>query len=316
MGPDAHVDGVKLDEPERVHNPPEVPHIDSSVWSRAGESLGSQRYPSRSIERDSPHRLTFTIPSTLPLMPRTLLAGFRTFVLVPLFFIVTLGFASTIILIGLFRPSSLALDRILDVWSMLFLKIPPVRIDISGLEKIDPNQRYVVASNHLSLFDIPLLMHGLPLPGRFLSKKEIFKIPLVGQAMRTVGIIEINRERGGSSRQAINEGVRIAAERGHSLLIFPEGTRSSNAEMLPFHKGAFRIAIDTGLPLLPVVIDGTDRINEPGSRVFFPGRATIRVLDPIETAGMTNKDNLRPLAAQVEADMTAAYNDIRQPTPN
>ena len=247
-------------------------------------------------------------------MPRTLLAGIRTFILVPLFFIATLVFASTIIIIGLFRPSSPALERLLNVWSSWFLRIPPVRVEASGLEKIDPNERYVVVSNHLSLFDIPLLMHGLPFPGRFLSKKEVFRIPLVGLAMRTVGIIEINRERGGSSRQAINNGVKVAAERGYSLLIFPEGTRSTDGEMLPFHKGAFRIAIDSGLPLLPVVIEGTGRINEPGSKVFFPGRATLRVLDPIATADMTNKDNLRSLTTQVEADMAAAYEDLRQTT--
>lgn len=314
MGPHTHVHRVELNEPDGVHHPAKVPYIDSSVRSCVRKPLSSKRYPTRGIERDSPHRLTFTIPSTLPVMPRTLLAGIRTFVLVPLFFIVTLGFALTIITVGFFRPASPALDRMLNVWAMLFLKVAPVHVESSGLGKIDPSQRYVVASNHLSLFDIPLLMHSLPLPGRFLSKKEVFKIPLVGRAMRTVGIIEINREKGGSSRQAINEGVQIAAERGYSLLIFPEGTRSTEGTMLPFHKGAFRIAIDTGLPLLPVVIEGTDRVNRSGSRVFFPGRATIRVLDPIETADMTNKDNLRPLATQVEADMNAAYSDLRRST--
>lgn len=247
-------------------------------------------------------------------MLRTLLAGIRTFVLVPLFFVLTLVFALIIITIGALRPSAELINRILKVWSSLFLKIPPVRVDISGLDNVDPSRRYVVAANHLSMYDIPLLMGDLPLHGRFLAKKEVFKIPLVAQAMRTVGIIEINREKGGSSRQAINEGVRIAAERGHSILVFPEGTRSTEGELLRFHKGAFRIAIDTGLPLLPVVIEGTDRVSQPGSPVFFPGRAAIRILDPIETTDMTNKDNLRSLTARVETDMNAVYNDMSRST--
>ncbi|MFV1971464.1 MAG: lysophospholipid acyltransferase family protein, partial [Acidimicrobiia bacterium] len=225
-------------------------------------------------------------------MLHTLFAGIRTFVLVPLFVLLTLLFAVFIIIYGAFRPAAPIHDKILKVWSGLWLRIPPVRFDVEGTENVDPHQRYVVASNHLSMFDIPLLFRTLPLHGRFLAKKEVFKIPLVSQAMRTVGIIEINREKGGSSRQAINDGARVAAERGYSLLIFPEGTRSTDGELLPFHKGVFRIAIDTGLPLLPVVIEGTERVSTPGSKVFFPGRASMRILDPIDTTGMTNKDDL------------------------
>ena len=244
-------------------------------------------------------------------MLHTLLAGIRTFVFVPLFFLLTLVFAAFIIIYGAFRPAAPIHDRILEFWSGLWLRIPPLDIEIAGVDKVDPTLRYVVASNHLSMFDIPLLFRGLPLHGRFLAKKEVFKVPLVAQAMRTVGIIEINRQKGGSSRQAIKDGVRIAADRGYSLLVFPEGTRSTEGELLPFHKGAFRIAIDTELPLLPVVIEGTERTSRPGSKIFFPGHATMRVLDPIDTTGMTNKDDLKTLAAQVEADMNRVYGEMR-----
>lgn len=244
-------------------------------------------------------------------MLHTLLAGLRTFVLVPIFFVFTLACAAAIIIYGAFRPASPVHDRIVKTWANWFLRIPPVRTTIEGLEKVDPAQRYVVASNHLSQYDIPLLFWALPLHGRYLSKKEVFKIPLVGQAMRTIGIIEINRQNGGSSRQAINDGVQIAAERGYSLLVFPEGTRSKEGHFLPFHKGVFRIAIDTGLPLLPVVIEGTDRVNRPGSKVFYPGRATLRILDPIDTTGMTNKNDLKDLSTSVESEMAAVYADLR-----
>jgi len=245
-------------------------------------------------------------------MVRTVIAGFRTFIGVPLFFVYTLIVAIVIIVYGAFRPASPIHDRIVKHWAHWFLKIPPVRIEVEGIEKIDPSKRYVIASNHLSQFDIPLLFSVLPLHGRFLSKKEVFKIPLVGQAMRTIGIIEIDRASGGSSRQAINEGVKIAAERGYSLIVFPEGTRSTNGALLPFKKGAFRIAIDTGLPLVPVIIDGTELINSPGEKIFRPGTARVVICDPIETSGMTNKDNLNDFARAVEASISEQYQKMRK----
>jgi 1-acyl-sn-glycerol-3-phosphate acyltransferase len=244
-------------------------------------------------------------------MARTVIAGLRTFIGVPLFFLYTLILAIVIIVYGAFRPASPIHDKLVKHWSYWFLKIPPVRIEVEGLEKIDPGKRYIIASNHLSQFDIPLLFWVLPLHGRFLSKKEVFKIPLVGQAMRTIGIIEIDRASGTSSRQAINEGVKIASDRGYSLIVFPEGTRSTDGDLLPFKKGAFRIAIDTGLPLVPVVIDGTQYINGPGSKIFRPGTARVVICDPIETTGMTNKDNLNDFARSVESSMNEQYQKMR-----
>jgi len=243
-------------------------------------------------------------------MTRTVTAALRTFVLVPVFFIYTLASSAIIVVYGAFRPASPIHDRIVKRWSYFFLKIPPVRYEIDGIDKVDPAQRYIVASNHLSLFDIPMLFYALPLHGRFVSKKEIFKIPLVGRAMRTIGIIEVDRSSGSSSRRTISEGVKIAADRGYSLIVFPEGTRSRDGELLRFKKGAFRIAIDTGLPLLPVVIEGTDRISRAGSRLFFPGRARVVVLDPIETKDMTNKEHLNDLVRSVESSMGSTYAEL------
>lgn len=247
-------------------------------------------------------------------MLKTSLAGIRTFVLVPLFFLVTLVLATIIIVYGAMRPASPLPGRIVKRWSRWFLRIPPVRYEVEGMEHVQPDTRYVVASNHLSTFDIPLLLWVLPLEGRFLAKQELFKIPLVGTAMSRVGMIKINREAGGSSRVAIKEGVQLAAERGYSLIVFPEGTRGSDGEMLPFKKGAFRIAIDTQLPLLPVVIEGNDRISKPGSKIFHPGRAKMRILPPVITKGMTNRDNLNDVMRTTEAAIKEAYAELRGPS--
>jgi 1-acyl-sn-glycerol-3-phosphate acyltransferase len=247
-------------------------------------------------------------------MLRIAAAGIRTFVLVPLFFVVTMSIASFIIIYGAFRPAAPVHNKALRLWSDLYLRIPPVQVEMSGLDRIDSDQRYVIVSNHLSMFDIPLLIKYLPVNGRFLAKTELFRIPLFGQGMRTVGIIEIDRSKGGSSRQAIIDGVKLAGKRGNSLVVFPEGTRGTECQLLPFHKGAFRIAIDTGLPILPVIIEGTDRISKPGSPIFFSGRATLSILDAIETDTLTNRDDLGTLTKSVEAEMNRVYKDLRPTT--
>ena len=240
------------------------------------------------------------------------LAGIRTIVFVPLFVLYSMFLAAIVVVVGLFDPAADIHDRIVNHWARVFLTIPPVSIRVEGVENIDPSRRYVVASNHLSQFDIPLLFHVLPLHGRFLSKKEVFRIPVVGRAMRTIGIIEIDREAGGgSSRRAITAGVKVAAERGYSLLVFPEGTRSRDGNLLPFKKGAARIAIDTQLPLLPVILEGSDRIMRADSKWIHPGHVHVRVLEPIETEGLTNKNDLNRVMAQLEQSITDNYTEMR-----
>jgi 1-acyl-sn-glycerol-3-phosphate acyltransferase len=242
----------------------------------------------------------------------SVVAGARTFVLVPLFFVYTMAIALAVMVIAAIRPGSGLFNVLVDHWASMYLRIPPVRWTVDGLEHIDPSERYVVASNHLSMFDIPLLFKVLPFPGRFLAKKELFRLPLIGRAMTIIGIIEIDRDAGGgSSRQAINLGVTIAAERGYSLLVFPEGTRSRDASLLPFKKGAFRIAIDTGLPLLPVVIEGTNRISRPHSKIYRAGSVSVRVLPPIATGDMTNRDDLSRLTNEVETSINDTYASMR-----
>jgi len=279
--------------------------------------LSAQREPDRLIACQPLHR-----PHPSPPRPAgrragyatamsSLVAALRTVVLVPLFFVLTLGIAAWITIAGSIRHDPPSSDRVIQFWARRFIGIPPVTVELAGIEDIDPDQQYVVVSNHLSNFDIPVLFTSLPLTLRFLAKQELMKIPLVGHAMKVVGIVMIDRSAGISAHQAINEGVARARDRGFSLVVFAEGTRSRTGEMADFKKGGFRIAIDAAMPVLPVVVAGTFEANPPGAWLIRPAAAKVRVLSPIDTNGMTIKDDAVRLMKTVREDMLAVYEELR-----
>ena len=113
-----------------------------------------------------------------------------------------------------------------------------------------------------------------------------------------------------SVHDAIFEAAADSRDRGYWLLVFAEGTRSSDGEMAPFKKGAFRIAIDNDLPILPVVLEGTHEVNPPGSMLIYPGRAQVSILEPVETDGLTRAD-VSELSNRIRASMIAEYDRLR-----
>src|SRR4051794_33135538 len=140
-------------------------------------------------------------------------------------------------------------------WSKLLLWSSGVLVRVEQLAPLDRRQVYVFLSNHQSLFDIPVLLATLPVPARFLAKRELFNIPLLGWSLKVGGFIPV--ERGGKSA---GESFRAAAQRvqsGGSVLLFPEETRSPDGRLLPFKRGGFLLAQKAGLPMVPVGIRGT-----------------------------------------------------------
>jgi 1-acyl-sn-glycerol-3-phosphate acyltransferase len=243
-------------------------------------------------------------------MKRKILAAIRAVLLVPPFFVLTIVFAGLVILFSRKEQDAPATDRILEIWSRLFLAIPPVTYTVVGAANADPDQQYVVVTNHLSNFDIPLVLLAVPGRVRFLAKKELFKIPLFGPAMAQVGVVKIDRKAGMSVHDAIFEAAADSLDRGYWLLVFAEGTRSSDGEMAPFKKGAFHIAIENDVPILPVVLEGTHEVNPPGSMLIYPGTAKVSILEPVETHGLTRAD-IPELASRVQASMVAEYERLR-----
>jgi 1-acyl-sn-glycerol-3-phosphate acyltransferase len=175
-----------------------------------------------------------------------------------------------------------------------------VDFEVRGTERIPPGP-CVFTPNHRSHFDIPALLAALP-TGRFAAKVELFRQPVLGAAMRALGVIPIDRENPEAAKRELDR----AAGRpggGGSLIIFPEGEEAEPGEMLPFKAGAFVFALRTGLPVVPVAIHNSAAILPRGDALSLaPGRVVVEVLDPIETRGREEKDR-EILAAQVRAEL-------------
>lgn len=163
----------------------------------------------------------------------------------------------------------------------------PVRAE--GLERLTPGGGYIFAVNHSSALDIPALQSFLPANLRWAAKKELFEIPVFGPAIRRVGDIPIDR---GSGRQAMNSLLAMAQRvaEGTSIVIFPEGTRTNDGELLPFKAGGFLLAIKAERPVVPIYLDGTFRALPPRSLRLRPRTIRAYLGEPIPTKGMKAGD--------------------------
>lgn len=178
----------------------------------------------------------------------------------------------------------------------------------SGVRIRDPRRPYVVVSNHESIADIFLLSH-LPWEMKWLSKQAVFRVPVVGWMMRMARDVRVRRRNAESRADAV-ERLRDRLRTKVSVMIFPEGTRSVTDELLPFRNGAFRLAIETGVPVLPVAVAGTRDALPRGSLLLGRARAEARVLEPVETAGLTLSD-VPALRERVRRMIVRARDELR-----
>jgi 1-acyl-sn-glycerol-3-phosphate acyltransferase len=177
-----------------------------------------------------------------------------------------------------FRRAAVAAVALNPLWSFR----------TSGIRIRDPRRPYVVVGNHESFADIFLCSH-LPWEMKWLSKEAIFRIPVMGWMMRMAGDIPVRRGERASRAEAL-DACRDRLSKHVSVMIMPEGTRTSTGELLPFKDGAFRLAIEMGVPILPLAIAGTRDAMPKHSLLFGRARAEVRVLEPISTEGMTLDD--------------------------
>lgn len=173
------------------------------------------------------------------------------------------------------------------LWAWVFSLLTFIRYDFYGQENFKPGRSYIYVSNHTSFLDLPGLRMLLPGQFRPLAKKELKKIPVFGWIAQAATVI-VDRSSAESKRKSM-ERLKLFLQQGISILIFAEGTQNRTKEILqPFKDGAFRMAIDTKQPLLPMVIVGAGKLMPPGTVRLQPGRIKIVVGEAIETTGSTN----------------------------
>lgn len=180
-------------------------------------------------------------------------------------------------------------------WARLGLLFSWVRVRVHGLEHIDPRQSYVVVANHLSLFDIWVLYGHLRMDLRWVAKKEVFYIPIIGICCVALGHVFVDRSNHQRAMASL-EKARQRIVRGTSILFFPEGTRSRTGALRPFKKGAFHLARDLDLPILPVSIIGTREILPSDTARLTPGREVTLVIHAPIGAGSQDAEALAALS--------------------
>jgi 1-acyl-sn-glycerol-3-phosphate acyltransferase len=208
-----------------------------------------------------------------------------------LVFFPLLGMITTSVFISVYIFLFISNERFVQyagvLWARLNSFITPMFVTVTGTENIDPEQSYVVVANHQSQYDIFVIYGWLPIDFRWVMKKELRKAPIIGYYCYKAGHIFIDRSNSKAAIDSINA-AKSKIIGGTSVVFFPEGTRSESGQLTEFKKGAFKFAVDMGLPVLPVTIVGTKEILPANSIGLFPGNAQMIIHKPISIDGYSN----------------------------
>ncbi len=200
----------------------------------------------------------------------------------------TIFLSSLTILASLINRNGDLAYNITKTWAKFVLAVSRIKVTVKGGYNIRSDRSYIYMSNHQSNFDIPVALAYLPFKFRWVAKAELFKIPIFGNAMHRIGHINIDR----SNRRAAFKSLKKAAKNireGVSVLIYPEGTRSKDGNIGPFKNGGFVLAVESGAPIVPVIIHGTWPIMSKDKILVKPGNVIIEIKKPIETKNYNRK---------------------------
>ena len=223
---------------------------------------------------------------------------------IPLIILSTAFFGVGSFLISLFDrtpPRQLTVAR---AWARSLLRIVGVKVTVEGLDRIQPGGNYVFVSNHVSFMDIPVILGNIPENFLFLAKAELFKIPFLGTHLRTAGHVSVPREDPRSAIKTLQHTAALLHD-GRSTLVFPEGGRSATGLLQEFKDGAAFLAIRAQIPVVPMATIGMHEILPMHSFTFHRGQVTLRIGEPIPTAGMTThqRGELTALAREKIVEM-------------
>ena len=218
------------------------------------------------------------------------MAFFWSMVFVDPLIILSTGFFGLISLIASpFDHTGEFMIKTARVWARSLLAIAGVKVKVEGLEKLVPGKAYVFASNHLSYMDTPVILTHIRANFRFMAKRGLFQIPLLGTHLGQAGHIPVPRDDPRAAVKTMTLAAETIRSKNISILIFPEGGRTDDGELQPFKDGAAYIAIKAQVPLVPVAISGTREILAMHSATFHRGKVTLTIGDPIGTTNLDRK---------------------------
>jgi 1-acyl-sn-glycerol-3-phosphate acyltransferase len=202
--------------------------------------------------------------------------------------VVTPPLSAVIVLASLFRSTPQHIyDRIPRMWTRWMLKVSGVKVVVVGAEHIAPGRPQILLSNHVSWYDVLALAAVVPKRYRFVGKQELARVPLWGRAWQASGHIAIDRGDTQRAVDSLDRAGRLIRKDRSAIIIFPEGTRSATGELQQFKKGAFMLALHSGIEIIPVAVQGTHSIMTRSSWRVRSGRIIVRFGRPIASAGHT-----------------------------
>lgn len=222
------------------------------------------------------------------------------------------GYLSTCaIIFGLISPGENKIHHIARIWAKTLLFLSSTRVKVIGAENVLAGKPQIFMANHQSDFDIFIVLGFIPEQFRWIAKKELFKIPIFGKAMRNAGYVEIDRHNYEKALKSIDLAAAKIRE-GKSVMTFPEGTRSKDGTIKPFKQGMFHLAIKAGVPIVPVSIIGAGTIMPRRSLRINPGKVTMVIDKPIDVSGYSVENR----AELIERVRHVIVNNYTQGTPS
>ena len=282
--------------------------VGTTSKGEGARAQGAEAAPGRAVSQASPSA-TATTPSA-PRAP-TLLNHAHSAAAIPLIYLYTILMGTLSLGVSLFDRRGQRKHWCAQKWCRMIARTTLSRVRVHGAEHVVAGQSYVFLSTHQSWMDIPVMLGYLPAQLRIAAKKEVFQIPFLGWHLRRGGHISINRS---STADAVESLRRATGEirDGVCAFIFPEGTRSRDGALQPFKKGGFKLAMQAGVPIIPVTIIGTRQVLPRDSIIFRRGPVDMYIGPPIPTAGLED-DALPALMERVRASMALHFDEHQEP---
>jgi 1-acyl-sn-glycerol-3-phosphate acyltransferase len=237
------------------------------------------------------------------------------FFLIPAISLYTIVLGTVSIVSSLFDRRGYTAHACARLWSRLILNTTGVRVAVEGLHRVTSRKTYIFVSNHQSIYDIPVIFASLPFQLRIIAKESLARFPVLGWHLRRGGHLFVDRRH--PDRAGILKRWRALVSEGLSLIIFAEGTRSRDGRVARFKAGSFLLAIEAGLPVVPLAVVGSRHVMLKGRLAAYPGEVKLVVHEPIDTRGMSGTDAKafgervrRIIAPDAESDLSTLPPDF------